>query len=128
VELAPGTDITLQADPDGLRRLFGNLVKNAIEASSAGAQPVRISVEPQPASLRISIRDGGAGISSALEGAALTRGLFSTKPGGSGLGLPISQKIAHEHGGTLRLEPAPGGGTLALVEFPLTGETTANAP
>ena len=58
------------------------------------------------------------GIAQVLEGAALTRGLFSTKPGGSGLGLPIAQKIAHEHGGTLRLEPAPGGGTLALVELP----------
>ncbi len=118
VELAPGEDLTLQADPDGLRRLFGNLVKNATEASSPSAPPVRLTVELQPSSLRVTIRDGGAGIPTVLEGAALTRGLFSTKPGGSGLGLPIAQKIAHEHGGTLRLEPAPGGGTLALVELP----------
>jgi two-component system, NtrC family, nitrogen regulation sensor histidine kinase NtrY len=119
VELAPGADLTLQADPDGLRRLFGNLVKNATEASPPGAPPVRISVEPQPSSLRVTIRDGGAGVPAVLEGPALTRGLFSTKPEGSGLGLPIAQKIAHEHGGSLRLEPAPGGGTLARVDLPL---------
>jgi two-component system nitrogen regulation sensor histidine kinase NtrY len=119
VELAPGPEFTLQADPDGLRRLFGNLVKNATEASSSSACPVHLAVEPRPDSLRVTIRDGGAGIPAVLEGAALTRGLFSTKPGGSGLGLPIAQKIAHEHGGTLRLEPASGGGTLALVDLPL---------
>jgi two-component system nitrogen regulation sensor histidine kinase NtrY len=123
VELAPGEDVTLQADPDGLRRLFSNLVKNAIEASQPGAAPVRITVEPGPSALRITLRDGGTGIPAVLEGAALTRGLFSTKPGGSGQGLPISQKIAHEHGGSLRLEPAPSGGTLALVDLPLTPPT-----
>ncbi len=120
VELAPGEELSLLADPDGLRRLFGNLVKNATEASAPGAPPVRLSVEARPSALRITVRDGGAGIPSALEGAALTRGLFSTKPGGSGLGLPIAQKIAHEHGGSLRLEPATGGGTLALVDLPLS--------
>ncbi len=119
VELTSGEEITLQADPDGLRRMFGNLVKNATEASAPGAAPVRIAVEPRPSALRVIIRDEGTGISTVLEGAALTRGLFSTKPGGSGLGLPIAQKIAHEHGGTLRLEPAPGGGTLAFVDLPL---------
>jgi len=121
VELLPGPETSLRADPDGLRRLFGNLVKNAAEASSPGAAPVRVQVEPADArAVRVTVTDGGAGIPAVLEGAALTRGLFSTKPEGSGLGLPIAQKITHEHGGTLRLEPAPGGGTLARVELPLT--------
>jgi signal transduction histidine kinase len=95
-------------------------VKNAAEASPAGAAPVRVAVEPREGAVRVTVRDGGSGVPEVLEGAALTRGLFSTKPGGSGLGLPIAQKITHEHGGTLRLEPAPGGGTLALVDLPLT--------
>lgn len=120
VELQPGPEPTLSADPDGLRRLFGNLVKNATEASPPGAAPVRLSIETLATSIRVAVRDGGSGIPEVLEGPALTRGLFSTKPEGSGLGLPISQKIAHEHGGALRLEPAPGGGTLAVVELPLT--------
>jgi nitrogen fixation/metabolism regulation signal transduction histidine kinase len=128
VELQPGPEPTLSADPDGLRRLFGNLVKNATEASPSGAAPVRLSIEARPSSVRVSIRDDGSGIDRVLEGPALTRGLFSTKPGGSGLGLPIAQKIAHEHGGTLRLEPAPGGGTLALVELPLSPVPVGGVP
>ena len=131
VELQPGPEPSLSADPDGLRRLFGNLLKNATEASASGAAPVRLSIEALPSLVRISIRDGGSGIPGVLEGPALTRGLFSTKPEGSGLGLPIAQKIVHEHGGTLRLEPAPGGGTLALVELPLSpppGEEARPSP
>jgi nitrogen fixation/metabolism regulation signal transduction histidine kinase len=121
VELEPGPDAQLRADPDGLRRLFGNLVKNATEASPAGAPPVRVAVEAlDGAGFRVTVRDGGPGVPAVLEGPALTRGLFSTKPEGSGLGLPIAQKIVHEHGGTLRLEPVPGGGTLARVDLPLT--------
>ncbi len=121
VALLPGPEATLRADPDGLRRLFGNLVKNATEASSAHTAPVHVTLEsPRPGTVRVTVADGGSGVPTVLEGPALTRGLFSTKPGGSGLGLPISQKIVHEHGGSLRLEPAPGGGTLARVELPLT--------
>lgn len=121
VELVPGDgeETLLSADPDGLRRLFGNLVKNAVEASAPGAPPVRVSLTSREGGVRVTIQDGGSGVPGVLEGAALTRGLFSTKPGGSGLGLPIAQKITHEHGGTLRLEPAPGGGTLARVDLPL---------
>ncbi|MFY1831543.1 sensor histidine kinase [Myxococcus fulvus] len=120
VEFVPGPEVSLRADPDGLRRLFGNLVKNATEASSEGAPPVRVSLESSTTGgVRVIVADGGSGVPGVLEGAALTRGLFSTKPEGSGLGLPISQKITHEHGGQLRLEPAPGGGTLASVELPL---------
>jgi signal transduction histidine kinase len=120
VELAPGPDASLRADPDGLRRLFGNLVKNATEASPAGAAPVRVALESLDAGgVCVTVTDGGSGIPTVMEGPALTRGLFSTKSEGSGLGLPIAQKIVHEHGGTLRLEPMPGGGTLARVDLPL---------
>ena len=96
LQVQPGPEPSLRADPDGLRRLFGNLVKNAAEASTPGTAPVRLSIETLPSSVRVSIRDGGSGIPSVLEGPALTRGLFSTKPGGSGLGLPIAQKIAQK--------------------------------
>ncbi|MFP2928543.1 sensor histidine kinase [Pyxidicoccus sp. 3LG] len=126
VELVPGPEPSLRADPDGLRRLFGNLVKNATEASPAGAPPVRVALEPIPdGAVRVTVTDGGSGIPTVLEGPALTRGLFSTKPEGSGLGLPIAAKVVHEHGGTLRLEPAPGGGTLARVDLPLTPPAAA---
>ncbi|NBD12472.1 sensor histidine kinase [Corallococcus silvisoli] len=121
VVLEPGEDVSLLADPDGLRRLFGNLVKNATEASPPNAPPVRVALHTEEdGRVHVTVRDGGSGVSGVLEGPVLTRGLFSTKPGGSGLGLPIAQKIAHEHGGTLRLEPGPQGGTQAQVTLPRT--------
>jgi two-component system, NtrC family, nitrogen regulation sensor histidine kinase NtrY len=124
VELEPGDDVPLRADPDGLRRLFGNLVKNATEASSPNAPPVRVSLlAAGDGSVHVTVSDGGGGVPGVLEGPDLTRGLFSTKPGGSGLGLPIAQKIAHEHGGSLRLEPGPQGGTLARVVLPRAPHT-----
>jgi len=106
----------VQADPDQLRRALGNLVKNAVEAAAGAA--VRVEVRPEEASVVVRVVDRGPGIGAVVEGAALLSGLSSTKAGGSGLGLPIAHRIIAEHGGTLRLEPAEGGGTVATVRLP----------
>ena len=118
------------ADPDQLRRAIGNLIKNAIEASrprvgeapaSAGAQTIAVTLGAgeTPAWVRVSVRDEGRGLAAPLEGAELMRGLSSSKAGGErGLGLPIAHKIIHDHGGRLRLCPAPGRGAQAVVELP----------
>ncbi len=115
--------VELTGDPDQLRRAFGNLIKNALEASPPGGGAVRVVVDAMPAvgRARVTISDDGAGIGAPLEGAALTRSLGSAKAGGSGLGLPISHKIIHDHGGSLRLSPRPGRGTDAVIELPLRG-------
>lgn len=118
VRLAPGDEVVARADPDLLRRALSNLVKNALEASPAGAGPVVLAVEAlEGATARITVRDHGAGVSEALAMGRFVEGL-SQKPGGSGLGLPITQKIAHQHGGSLALSPADGGGTLAVILLP----------
>lgn len=104
------------ADPDQLRRALGNLAKNAVEA--AGGAEVRVEVRPEPAAVVVRVMDRGPGIGAVVEGAALLAGLSSTKAGGSGLGLPIAHRIVAEHGGTLRLEPREGGGTVATVRLP----------
>ena len=111
----------LQGDPDQLRRLFGNLIKNALEASKPGDGPVEIEARKHQSLARVLVRDCGTGIPAKLDGAQLLRSLGTTKPQGSGLGLPIAQKIVHEHGGTLRLEPREGRGAQAVVELPLSG-------
>jgi two-component system, NtrC family, nitrogen regulation sensor histidine kinase NtrY len=116
---APGPPVTVDADPDQLRRAFSNLVKNALEASRPGGGPVQLRVVAEPARVRVEIDDAGSGIGEALDDAAMAVGRKSEKPGGSGLGLPICQKIVHEHGGTLRLDPLPQAGTRALVTLPL---------
>jgi two-component system, NtrC family, nitrogen regulation sensor histidine kinase NtrY len=116
-------EITVAADPELLARALGNLVKNAIEASSAGGEAVRVKASRSDAGVRVEITDGGTGIGSVIEGAVLARSLGTTKTAGSGLGLPIAHKILHEHGGALRLEPRAGGGTLASVVLPVRGRS-----
>jgi two-component system nitrogen regulation sensor histidine kinase NtrY len=118
VQVVDAADLELQADPDQLRRVLSNLVKNAIEASADTAEPVKLSAQQRGDRAVITVRDHGHGLSGPLAMGQFVEGI-SQKPGGSGLGLPITQKIVHEHGGTLRLEPAPDRGTLATVELPL---------
>jgi two-component system nitrogen regulation sensor histidine kinase NtrY len=115
--VAPG--IVVQADAELLGRALGNLVKNAVEASQAQGEPVRVAVSVDGRRLSIEVIDGGRGVGTLIEGTALARSLGTTKAEGSGLGLPIAHKIIHEHGGALRLEPRPEGGTRAVVELPL---------
>ena len=116
--------LRLDGDPDQLRRAFGNLIKNALEASRPGDGPVEIEARERAGKARVLVRDRGAGIPARLDGAQLLRSLGTTKPQGSGLGLPIAQKIVHEHGGTLVLEPREGRGAQAVVELPLAGTGT----
>src|SRR3954470_4824791 len=113
--------LRLDGDPDQLRRAFGNLIKNALEASHPGDGAVEIEAREHAGKARVLVRDHGAGIPARLDGAQLLRSLGTTKPQGSGLGLPIAQKIVHEHGGTLVLEPREGRGAQAVVELPLSG-------
>ena len=113
--------LRLNGDPDQLRRAFGNLIKNALEASRPGDGPVEIEAREHAGNARVLVRDRGVGIRARLDGAQLLRSLGTTKPQGSGLGLPIAQKIVHEHGGTLVLEPREGRGAQAVVELPLSG-------
>ena len=119
--------LRLDGDPDQLRRAFGNLIKNALEASRPGDGPVQIEAREHKGVARVLVRDRGAGIPARLDGAQLLRSLGTTKPQGSGLGLPIAQKIVHEHGGTLVLEPREGRGAQAVVELPIA-KASGTAP
>ncbi len=119
VECRVPRGLPLEADPELLGRALGNLVKNALEASQAGGEPVRVTAcEAEGGWLQIEVSDGGCGVGRVLEGTALAQSLGSTKAEGSGLGLPIAHRIVHEHGGALRLEPRQDGGTRAVVRLP----------
>jgi two-component system nitrogen regulation sensor histidine kinase NtrY len=118
-------------DGDQLRRALGNLLRNAIEAASrngGGTIDVELSRGEDPGRVVIGVRDRGAGLAAPVDGNELMRGLHSSKVAGSrGLGLPIAYKIIHDHGGHLRLEPAHGGGTRAVIELPVAEVPAAPA-
>jgi len=109
---------TVRVDPDQIRRLLINLIDNAVAAMS-GSGPIEVGAGPGQGegSVRLEIADGGPGVPTALR-EKLFIPYFSTKPRGTGLGLAIVQRIAVEHGGTIRVEDNPGGGARFVVELP----------
>ncbi|MEA3545993.1 MAG: ATP-binding protein [Thermodesulfobacteriota bacterium] len=119
----------IPGDHDLLMSLFLNLVKNGCEATADNSSILiesRIDAEyhlslpgtrPTPM-VQISISDQGPGIS-AVEMEKILTPYYTTKAGGSGLGLPICQKIVTDHGGLLQFTDKPEGGTQVKVLLPL---------
>jgi|GEM_PF-4002735 len=89
-----------------IEQVLINLLKNACEA---GGDELRLLFEPGLGSLRVSILDRGCGMTD-LQLAALGRKAFTTKAGGSGLGLALCRAIVERQGGRLTLERREGGG------------------
>lgn len=112
----PDANPTLIADEEKLRRVFENLLKNAVEAIDQGPGLIHIDVAfPVPDKLRISITDTGPGIPQDLE---VFRLFETTKPHGSGLGLPIVRQIILAHGGGIEFAATQPHGTVFAVDLP----------
>src|SRR5437764_10918350 len=98
VEVELGHDMTVQADPDQLEQVLINLLRNAADASLTTNGKVRVGWQRDGTMLEIWIKDDGPGLSST---ANLFVPFFTTKPGGSGIGLVLSRQIAEGQGGAL---------------------------
>lgn len=106
-------------DAKQMRQVLLNLISNAIESMEGGGE-VRISAGPQDAWVEIAVEDNGPGMTpEELEQALELH--FTTKDKGTGLGLPISQRIVERHGGVLSLESRKGVGTKATIRIPQGG-------
>ena len=122
----------LDVDPDQIKRAVLNLVDNAVEAvGGAGVVTVDTIWLPESRRARIVVADDGPGIPGE-DKERLFLPYFSTKAGGTGLGLPIVHQIITDHGGTIWVEDAVPLGTRFVVELPVgrlaAAPVEANAP
>ncbi len=118
VGVKPGPDLTVQADADQLEQLLINLVRNAADAALETKGQVELSWSVTGNQLHVVVADEGPGLPA--DTGNLFVPFYTTKPGGSGIGLALCRQIAEGHGGTLMLENSPGGkGARARLTIPL---------
>ena len=105
-------------DPMRLEQVVVNLLSNAIKYGAG--KPIVVTVECAGADARLVVRDRGIGIGAADQARIFERfeRAVSLDYGGLGLGLHITREIVRAHGGTIRVESAPGQGAAFIVELP----------
>ena len=107
---------TVLADPFQLKHAALNLVLNALQATAAGGA-IAIETGGDTRVLEIRVRDSGEGMTGDVL-ARVFEAFFTTREGGTGLGLPIARRIAEANGGTLTLRSRAGEGTVATLSLP----------
>jgi nitrogen fixation/metabolism regulation signal transduction histidine kinase len=105
VQVVEGPPVTISADRDQLEQLLINLIRNAAEAVLEIGGEVLLKWSLERSRVQLSIIDDGPGLSNTTN---LFVPFFTTKPGGSGIGLVLCRQIAEAHGGSLTLENRHG--------------------
>src|ERR1700704_439301 len=117
VRVVPGGDVTINADAAQLEQLLINILHNAAEASLETKGTVTAGWRDMAECVEVFVRDTGPGI---MNPTNLFVPFFTTKPGGSGIGLALSRQIAEAHGGSLTLSNRAGAcGCVARLVLPL---------
>ena len=127
LEVRGTRELSLNADGKKLRQALLNLVLNAMQASPRGSTiTLEVAKSCSDGAAVIKVMDRGAGMTpDVLE--RIRKPYFTTKEGGSGLGIAVARGIIEQHGGNLRFESASGRGTTATVSLPACAEKAGHA-
>ena len=107
---------TVLVDRAQMEQVFFNLIKNALEAMKDGGS-LDIEVSSDDHDVRVAFSDNGSGMDAATL-AHIFEPYQTSKEHGSGLGLMLSRRIVHAHGGEIDVESKPGAGTVFTVRIP----------
>ena len=126
VTIMQGPDVALSIDPDLIEQMLINLVRNAVDSAleqantSAGAESeVVLRWEQNDTTVKLIMEDNGIGL---LNPSNAFVPFYTTKQGGSGIGLVLSQQIAEAHGGTIELANRKDArGCIVTVQLPQRG-------
>ncbi|MBD3180823.1 PAS domain S-box protein [Candidatus Poribacteria bacterium] len=111
-----------EIDVREIKQLLLNLLKNAIEAMpQGGLLNVKTYLNEGKDSMFIEISDTGQGLTES-ELRSIFRPFYSTKPSGTGLGLPFCRRVVEEHGGEINVESKPGKGSVFTIILPISQE------
>jgi signal transduction histidine kinase len=127
VSLEASGDETLSVNVDArkLRQSLINLVTNALQASPTGGKVV-LRVESAAERARIHVVDRGEGMApETLE--RIKRPHYTTREGGSGLGIAIARGLVEQHGGELKFDSTLGRGTIVTIDLPVCARAKADA-
>lgn len=107
----------IQGDPDRIRQLLHNLIKNALEAQEEQAEgTIILSTGMQEATVVLKVQDAGPGFAPEIIARAFEP-YVTTKPTGNGLGLAVVYRITEDHQGRIRVYNDPTGGGCVEIEF-----------
>lgn len=114
IQIECANELVSMIDPDQIEQALINVLKNAAEASPEAA-PITLGAQRESGRIRITVRDRGLGLPPSDN---LFVPFFTTKPGGSGIGLVLTRQILEAHLGGFELRNHPDGGAEAILHWP----------
>jgi signal transduction histidine kinase len=119
-------ELTASCDGDRIGQVVQNLVENALEVAPAGSS-IEIRCESESGTIRVGVADRGPGVPPELARKIFDRFVRGRRgsEGGAGLGLTICREIVEAHGGQIRVDDRPGGGSVFTFEIPADRDAAA---
>lgn len=131
----PSVKLSVMMDSEAIHRALLNVVTNAIDAASSNSQPlgqpsvqILTSLDTVRQRVQIVVNDNGEGIAADQVSRIFTPFHSSKGARGTGLGLPVSQKILREHGGDIQVHSAIGAGSSFTLYWPLRDSPSSDRP